>query len=739
MKMMPYNSQIFLSLILRHAVALLILAGYAALFAQQDTLTIAAQDTLLTKSKPTLPDTSTVDKMVVTGTRTLRSIKDNPANVTVITREHIEAAPVNNVSDLLLYEPGVIVKRPVGMGEGVPSDICIRGVPGATAATRTLILVDGIPTNAAGTPFLILNEVPMDAIERIEIVRGPYSALYGPNAFSGVVNIITRNPEKGIHGSVSGGGFSNFYDAAVQVSGASGRFSFLVDGNARGIVNYYGTDSVRHEFGDSVRMTKADNYGYYDKRLFGKLSYAFSSRATLTLNARYFNSDLGFGKTELGDSSNVSTLGQKFLIGPVLKINVTPWFDIKAAGYFRNLTGTFYGQGVRPDTFFNTSGGIDSIRDNYVGSVWKSSSNDWQADAQSTFNFGKSNTLITGFDFLDNAIDFGPRRDPLRGDLLEKTDSTAVDSVSKAMQNFGLYLQDEAKFWNKLIVTGGIRLDYNSAFGFIPCPKVGFVYKPVTPLRLKLSAGRAFRSPSLGELYMPDMPINTGTTIRSEPGLKPETIWSLDGGPEIDIMKFGTIRITGFYNSMENLITQKVIDPGYEQILQGKAMLSHRNVTKAWSGGLESSFEVLLFGWGSYFFNYTFTKSEDVQLHGRLEYIPEHQFSSGIFLKKTFGSITVSGSVLENYVGERDYLDMQVTLQNIINKIIPMPETPSGFEPTYRTLPSYFRTDASVKVMYGRFVWISLEGMNLTNADIEEESGTFAPRRTVLLRLGISF
>jgi outer membrane receptor protein involved in Fe transport len=121
MKMMPYYSQIFLSLILRHAVALLILAGYAALFAQQDTLTIAAQDTLLTKSKPTLPDTSTVDKMVVTGTRTLRSIKDNPANVTVITREHIEAAPVNNVSDLLLYEPGVIVKRPVGMGEA-----CLR-------------------------------------------------------------------------------------------------------------------------------------------------------------------------------------------------------------------------------------------------------------------------------------------------------------------------------------------------------------------------------------------------------------------------------------------------------------------------------------------------------------------------------------------------------------------------------------------------------------------------------------
>jgi outer membrane cobalamin receptor len=688
--------------------------------AQTDTSTLSQQQ------KQALQDTTArIDRVVVTGTRTPRSIRENPANVTVITREQIESSAATNVSDLLMYEPGIIVKRPVAMGEGVPSDIDMRGVPGATAATRTLVLVDGIPTNAAGTPFLILNEVPMEAIERVEVVRGPYSNLYGPNAFGGVVNIITKNPGKTIHGGASLGGFKDFYDAGVDASGSAARFSFLANAAMRGIVNYYGSDSVVHKFGYFSRITNADNYGYYDQRFFGKFNYALSGRATLSLNTRYFNSDLGFGRSELGrPPAEISMQGRKILVGPVLKVNVTPALDLKIGGYFRNLKGTFYDQGVT----------ADSAQDS-VQSVWHSMSNDWQADAQSNLRLGQNNTLTAGMDFLNNAIDFGPRLNAVTGAYLK--DAYGSD---KSMWNAGLYVQDEMRFW-RFTAIAGLRLDENSIFGPVLCPRVGVIYKQNSALRFKASAGRAFRAPSLGELYLPDMPINTSTTLRADSTLKPEYIWTIDGGPEFDIAKWLGVRVSGFYNRMDSLITQRVVNQYFQGILQN-TYLSHRNTDKAWSGGLENSLELRYAKWGTFFINYTFTRSRDLTIadsHTGLEYIPEHQCNFGVYFKKSFGRFGVNGSVLENYVGSRQYLDWLVTMQDIQFNGKPMPLTPGDFTPTPVTLHEYFRTDVSLKVTYNDFVWIAVEGMNLFGATIEEQSGTFAPKRFLEMKIGVKF
>jgi outer membrane cobalamin receptor len=691
--------------------------------AQPDTQSFARSDTLKPVPVQSVADAaSPFDKVVVTGTRTPRSVRDNPANVTVITREQIESSAATNVSDLLLYEPGIIVKRPVGMGEGVPSDIDMRGIPGATAATRTLILVDGIPTNAAGTPFLILNEVPMESIERVEIVRGPYSNLYGPNAFGGVVNIITKKPGKDVHGEISGGGMKNFYDVGADAGGSAGRVSFCADGSLRGIGNYYGRDSIIHRFGDSIRTTNANNYGYYDKRFFGKFSYAISSRATLTLHTRYFGSDLGFGVSELGHPpAAISTQGQKFLVGPVLKVNITPTFDLTVGGYFRNLKGKFYNLGVTADSAHDS-----------VESVWTSSSDDWQVDAQSTLKIGQSNTVTAGFDFLDNTIDFGPRVVAATGALL-----FGANGKASAMQNGGLYVQDEFRFW-RLITIAGLRVDYNSVFGPVPCPRLGAIYKQNNMLRLKVSAGRAFRAPSLGELYMPDMPISTGTTLQSDSTLRPEYIWTVDGGPEIDITKWLNVRFSGFYNAMDDLITQRITNQFFQGIYD-HAFMSHKNTEKAWSAGLENSLELRAGRWASFFFNYTYTKSEDMTMRGSLEYIPEHQFNTGVYFKESFGGFILNGSVLENYVGRRDYLDWIVSIQDILNQIKPLPVSPSDITPTPKTLSPYFRTDVSLKLTYRGLVWLGIEVMNVFNADIEESSGTFAPRRFIEAKIGVKF
>lgn len=694
----------------------LFLSVVSLCFSQTDTV----KPLQINQIAPSPADTNAkIDRLVVTGTRTARTIKDNPSPISVISKQQIASSAALNVGDLLQFESGIVMKRSVGMGEGVPQEINIRGVPSATAATRTLILVDGIPTNVAGTPFLIVNEVPMESIERIEIVSGPFSNLYGPNAFGGVINIITKSPKKDTHAEIYGGGFSGFYDVGGNASGSLGRFSYLVDAGLRGIDNYYLRDSIDH-ISTYDRKTPADNYGYYDKRFLGKFNYALSSRILLTINARYFESDLGFGKTEYGHpQTDISVLGQKLLLGPVLKLNISPGFDMKLSGFYRNVNGTFYDQGIRADSLHDT-----------VGSVWKSQSNDFQIDYQTSIKIGDFNSLTCGMDFLYNSIDFGPRFDEVRHDLLKN-----AYGDTEAMNNAGLYVQDEMKIGEKLVCVAGIRIDDNSIFNAVLSPRLGLVYKQTSDIRYKVSFGRGFRSPSLGELYLPDMPINTSTTLQANPALQPEYIWALDAGPEFEFTKQLSLKVSGFYNAMDHLIVQKIVNGNYMDVLQN-ATLSHKNIDKARSYGLENSIEYRIFAFANLFANYTYTESEDMDMHTRLEYIPRHSCNFGVYFDKKINGIGLYGSVLEQFTDTRDYLDWQKTL---LDSNLVVPEHPTELKPSMSSLPSYLRTDLSVKIMYDDFVWLGIDAMNLFDADIAEVAGTYSPKRFIEARIGFKF
>ena len=145
------------------------------------------------------PEAVRMDEMVVTATNYETSIKNVPSNVTVITGEEIRAQflPDNDIGDALRNISGVTVRRAYAP---FPAYINIRGV----GSNGTVVLVNNIPTN-----WEITQAIPPENIERVEIVRGPASVLYGANASGGVVNIITKEGGKGINGSV-GGGYGTF-------------------------------------------------------------------------------------------------------------------------------------------------------------------------------------------------------------------------------------------------------------------------------------------------------------------------------------------------------------------------------------------------------------------------------------------------------------------------------------------------------------------------------------------------
>ncbi len=136
---------------------------------------------------------ATMEEVVVTGTRTQEEISKVPANVTVIKEKDIKQSNAKNVPDLLRSEEGIVVRDYFGNGKTVSVDL--RGF-GEAAAPNTLVLVDGRRVNAIDISGVDWTQIPLEQIERIEIVRGTGSVLYGDNAVGGVINIITKIPRK---------------------------------------------------------------------------------------------------------------------------------------------------------------------------------------------------------------------------------------------------------------------------------------------------------------------------------------------------------------------------------------------------------------------------------------------------------------------------------------------------------------------------------------------------------------
>jgi len=225
----------------------------------------------------------TMEQVVVTGTRTAEEIRKIPASVTVITRQDIEASNAKNVPDLLRTQEGIVVRDFLGNGKTVNVDL--RGF-GETAASNTLVLVDGRRVNAIDLSGVDWTQIPLDQIQRIEIVRGTGSVLYGDNAVGGVINIITKTPGKKPHASVglTMGSYGRNKES-VSLSGGQGKMAASL------FASYDSTSGYR------------DNSGLRAKDIGGKIVLDPSEILRFTLTGSYHSDKYGLpgdlSKTEV--------------------------------------------------------------------------------------------------------------------------------------------------------------------------------------------------------------------------------------------------------------------------------------------------------------------------------------------------------------------------------------------------------------------------------------------------------
>jgi outer membrane cobalamin receptor len=448
-----------------------------------------------------------LDPLVITGTRINRQKSEIPASISVVTRQQIETSRENNILPVLANRvPGLFVNKRnmVGYGVGPNSggNIAIRGVSG-TPNTQVLMLIDGQPQFMGIFGHPISDAYTSSDIERVEVIRGPGSILYGSNALGGAINLITRQPKEGLnlYGKTAWGSYNTgIYTGSVGYH----KDKFTVFGS----FNHENTDGNRDDGNDEFRNTT----GYL------KFDYQVSRNINVTLDGNIadaiYNDPGRVGEDAPADSARDYTRRRTAL-------SIENRYDkIEGALKF------FYNNG---DHAFS-----DGFRSN-------------------DFNYGLTfyqNLKI----FRNNIITVGVDAKKFGG---EPTNIYTPPGIPQGfdqeykVNETDLYALIQQDVGEKLSVDAGYRFVNNSLYGSAHVPAFGMAYKVSERTGLKASANKGFRSPAILDLYL--FPV-------SNDELEPEDLWNYEvsWNQTSGDGKFN-VELTGFYIDGKNMIQAVVV------------------------------------------------------------------------------------------------------------------------------------------------------------------------------------
>ncbi len=463
-----------------------------------------------------------------------------PSNATVITKEDIEKTNAKNVGEILdkisLYEFG-------HYGEiGSAKTIRLRN----STSNQVLILLNGIPLSGIGKGAFNLALLPVDSVEKIEILPGSASALFGANAVAGVVNIITKIPKENgtlVKSGLSYGGFN----------------TYLVNGE----VNHFG-----EKFSANFVATNQHSDGWRENSKYDNLSGFFN-----------FFIPILYGNLKISGLTNISKTG---VPGPAT-VSSEQWdgeIERKASTPFAQQKDNFNFVSVAyEDKFLTSKFSYDTqqmIYDNLQDpNVWN------QTKTESNLNnLSFLNTITLPYKFFVS-LNYEYSQ------LDQKYQLTPADNFKKDISNFGIALQNSLKYKNFNFIPT-LRWDSNSLFGNKFSPQVIFVCS-FKETKFTTALGTSWRTPTFLDLYWPDQ-----IWTRGNPKLQPEESYSIDLGVERNVGSFG-FKFNPFYRYIKKQIRWYPEDPS-----DTLSAWIPSNVDEAVAQGVESKF---IFSIGKTFIN----------------------------------------------------------------------------------------------------------------------------------------
>ena len=432
------------------------------------------------------------ETVVVTASRTPQPIAERLADVTVIGEAEIRRSAAQSVPQLLQRQPGVEVS--INGGPGSTSAVFIRGAN----AGQTLILVDGLRVGSSSTGATSLEAIPLDQVERIEILRGPASSLYGADAIGGVIQVFTRRAREGFSGNVSAGyGTHDTGNVNAGLRGASGNVRFSLQAGA---TESNGFNAVVNpsNFGYNP-----DRDGYSTRNVGGNVAFDWAKDQTLELTGMRNRLDTQSDGGPDFDDRTLTTLEA---------------YSFKSRNRFTEcwLSTLTLGQG-RDDSVSKSAFGespFETRQRQYT----------WQNDL----------TLLLGT--LSLVLE---RRE-------EKLDTTNAFAVkSRDTDSFGGVYQLREGPWS---LQANLRLDDSSQYGERTTGGIAAGFKLSPEWRVTAGYSTGFKAPSFNDLYFPDF---------SNPNLVPEESRNFEAGVYW-ARAMGASRVEaraiGYRNRVENLI-----------------------------------------------------------------------------------------------------------------------------------------------------------------------------------------
>ncbi|MCD6526880.1 MAG: TonB-dependent receptor [Desulfuromonas sp.] len=554
-----------------------------------------------------------LDDVVVVATRIETPVSQIGSAVTVIGRDTIERLQQPSVLDLLRTVPGVDVVRSGGLGQ--KTSVFMRGAN----SEHTLVLIDGIEANDPNDPSRAFDfaHLPTENIERIEVLRGPQSTLYGSNALGGVINIVTRKGkgEAQLELLAEAGSFNTQrYQGGVY--GGSERINYSLQ------ASYLDSDGITAGSRDTGNI---EHDGYEKTAISARVGVAAAENTDVDLIVRYNESDTDIDRWAgpLADDSNYLFNSEQLFSRAQVKVELFEqrWEQILGVSYTQHNRGTH--NALDPANPFDTE------RSSYDGTLTKV---DWQhnlrLDKVQTLTVGVEHEQETGKSSYDSNGMWGPYN---------------TEFKKKSIETFGGYLQDQLQISEQFFATVGVRVDDHENFGSETTWRATAAYHlKATDTRFKASYGTGFKAPSLLQLY--------DVAFGGNEDLDPESSQGWDVGIEQPFAQGKvSVGLSYFENDFDDLITNRFNTTTfkYEYINLGEAEIS----------GVEATLFIAPFDNLSVQCSYTYTDAEDKNSHEQLVRRARNRLAVDLYYQ-LLSNLDLSATYL--YVGPREdiFFDM---------------------------------------------------------------------------------
>jgi outer membrane cobalamin receptor len=456
-----------------------------------------------------------MDEVVVSATKTEESIKDIPNAVIVKDSIDIEDTDAKTVGRLLNNEQGIDLRARGDYG-GATEELHIRGM----SADGTQVLVNGVVVNSPSLGSANVNGIPMNNIERVEVVKGAGTLLYGTSAMGGIVSIITKRPERGVTNLKAQAGYgtnSTFELKAEQGMFVTDDLGYYITAEMLGTDGFRSNSDLDHRDASLNIVFEKDDllditlYGDYVDREFGRPGVKPPAGTT----------DFFVDSTRLydSDSANLLNRGGDENLSLVLNANIKPTDEVAVnlkAGYL-NMENYNYN---RYYDAYSVPPGIPG-------------SKTWVTNKVTDLEANANVELFNGLEFLFGAeykkYDWENTNINLDGTGADLPDPTGA---AQDLDTTGYYVEGQYRPCDYFKMIAGVRLTDHSEFGSKYVPRYGMIINPLADTVIKLNYGEHYNAPTPNDLYWPYEDWGWGMGAQGNVNLKPETGKNADAGIE---------------------------------------------------------------------------------------------------------------------------------------------------------------------------------------------------------------